>query len=242
MLPHAHARTSRQVLTVNRETYEGRNFHHVRYLNTPGLFSGIAVQDCEFLGCVFGQQSDAGYPVRVLDTTVSGCRFVNNSVVGVSFEDVAVTDCATVGDPLTLEGCVFRRVILRGRVGSWIMNDLHRSFPDDVRAAFSRAERDFYSQGEYALDISEAVFESASLYYLPGDLVKRDPETQFLVRKENLLGADLSALSKIMQRRLKRVERNPFDSTVLVVGRDDENFKKNLPAYRQLVDLGIADP
>jgi len=53
-------------------------------------------------------------------------------------------------------------------------------------------------------------------------------------------GADLSMLPRSAQRRLKRVARSPFDSTVLVVGRDEADFKESLALHRQLVDLGIV--
>lgn len=43
------------------------------------------------------------------------------------------------------------------------------------------------------LDITEAEFDSATLLGVPGDLVRRNPETQFLVRKELLAGVDLSS-------------------------------------------------
>jgi hypothetical protein len=79
------------------------------------------------------------------------------------------------------------------------------------------------------------------MFSLPGELVRRDPETQFVVRKERLTAADLSILSRSMRRRLKRAARSPFDSTVLVVGRDGPDFTGNLVNHRKLVDLGIAE-
>jgi hypothetical protein len=40
-----------------------------------------------------------------------------------------------------------------------------------------------YADIEWALDISEAVFSDVDLSYVPGDLVRRGPETQFLIRR-----------------------------------------------------------
>jgi hypothetical protein len=122
-----------------------------------------------------------------------------------------------------------------------LFREIPKSLPDDRRKAFAEAEQQFYAEGEYALDITEAVFESASMFSLPGELIRRDPGTQFLVRKEQLAGVDLSMLPRSMQRRLRRAARRPFDSTVLVVGRDEPDFKESLASHRQLVDLGIAE-
>lgn len=221
--------------------YEGQKFHDLRHIDEPCVVSGVTVRNCEFSGCVFGQRVDSEYPIRVQDATVARTRFVNNSVSGVLFEDVTVEDCVTSGDPMILNGCLFRRVTLRGQVGSWVINNAARSVREDVRADFAQAERRFYATGEYALDISEALFESASLFFLPGDLIKRDPETQFLVRKEKVVGADLSKVPATLRTDLKLAERNPYDSTVLVVGREDEDFDEYLAMHRQLVDIGLAE-
>ncbi|MGW7532546.1 hypothetical protein [Amycolatopsis sp. NPDC054798] len=225
-------------------TYTGRQFHHLRRLNAPGVFSGITVKNCEFFGCVFGDQSDASRPVRVTDTTVTGSKFINNSVVGVQFEDVTITN-STTGTPMALEGCLFRNVVLRGRLGTWIVNGLwHPSYPETTRSAFARSELEFYAglraAGEFALDISEAKFRSGDLFHLPGDLIRRNPESQFLAHKKHVEHADLSALSGTQQRLLKRVVKNQHDSTVLVAGRMRADFAARLADLRQLVDLGLA--
>lgn len=187
------------------------------------------------------QVGDPAYPTRVVDSELTGTRLVNSAAIGVRFEDVTVTGCPTPADPVYLDGCLFRHVVLRGRLGSWLFREMPKAIPDGRRKAFAEAEQQFYAEGEYALDITEAVFESASMFSLPGDLVRRDPETQFLVRKERVAGADLSTLPRSAQRWLKRVARSPFDSTVLVVGRDEPDFKESLASHRQLVDLGIAE-
>ncbi|WP_410595428.1 hypothetical protein [Amycolatopsis sp. lyj-23] len=222
-------------------TYEDREFSHLRLLEGPRTLDGISVRGGELLDCAIVQVDDPDYPIRVIDSEITGTRLVNSAAIGVRFEDVTVTDCPTPADPVYLDGCLFRHVILRGRLGSWIFDEMPKTLPDYRRKAFAEAEKRFYADGEYALDITEAVFESASMFSLPGDLVRRDPETQLLVRKERLAGADLSMLPRSTQRWLKRVARSPFDSTVLVVGRDEPEFKESLAAHRQLIDLGIAE-
>ena len=222
-------------------TYEDREFRHLRLDERPRTLAGISVRGGELQDCAIVQVDDPAYPIRVADSAITGTRLVNSAAFGVRFEDITVTDCPTPADPAYLDGCLFRHVVLRGRLGSWIFNEMSKSVPDDRRKAFAEAGQQFYAEGEYALDITEAVFESASMFSLPGDLVRRDPETQFLVRKEKLAGADLSVLPRSMQRRLKRAARSPFDSTVLVVGRDEPDFEESLAAHRQLIDLGIAE-
>ncbi|WP_158226878.1 hypothetical protein [Amycolatopsis vastitatis] len=226
---------------MTRVTYENQEFQHLRLVDRQRTLAGISVRGGELFDCVIVQVDDPAYPIRIVDSEIAGTRLVNSAAFGVRFEDVTVTDCPTPADPVFLDGCLFRHLVLRGRLGSWLFREMPKSIPDDLRKAFAEAEQRFYAEGEYALDITEAVFESASMFSLPGDLVRRDPETQFLVRKERLAGADLSMLPRATQRRLKRAARSPFDSTVLVVGRDEPDFKESLASHRQLVDLGIAE-
>ncbi|WIX98643.1 hypothetical protein QRX60_31840 [Amycolatopsis mongoliensis] len=157
------------------------------------------------------------------------------------FEGVVVDGCVTGNEALTLRGCLFRRVLLRGEVGDWIVNDMRRELPDVEYQAFLDAAKKFYASGEWVLDISEAEFGSAALFSLPGDLVRRNPETQFLVRKECLVDVDLSSFSRVMRLRLKRVGRSIFDSAVLVVGHGSDRFNEDLAEHRKLVDLGVAE-
>jgi hypothetical protein len=157
------------------------------------------------------------------------------------FENVTISDCPVVGRPMTPQGCVYRDVTLRGRLGSWIFNSMNKRVDVGLRKKFLESEREFYRNVDCALDISEAVFEAADLYYLPGDLVRRDPETQFLVRKKHFAGADLSEFPKWARYILERVEENPYDSTVIVAGRAEEDFERTIAEFQQLVDLGIAE-
>lgn len=226
---------------MTRVTYENQEFQHLRLGERPHSFESISVRGGELFDCVIVQVDDPAYPIRVVDSEIAGTRLVNSGAFGVWFEDVTVADCPTPADPVFLDGCLFRHVVLRGRLGSWQFREMPNSIPGDIRQAFAEVGRQYYAECEYALDMTEAVFESVSMYCLPGKLIRRDPETQFLVRKEKLVSADLSMLPRSMQRRLKRASRGPFDSTVLVVGREEPDFKESLAAHRQLIDIGIAE-
>jgi hypothetical protein len=52
---------------------------------------------------------------------------------------------------------------------------------------------------------------------------------------------DLSEIPKKTQRLLRRVEKNPYDSTVIVAARNEEDFGGALSDFQQLVDLGIGE-
>ncbi|MET9263863.1 hypothetical protein [Amycolatopsis sp. NPDC004079] len=223
------------------ETYVNQEFRRLRHLDAACNFCEMSFENCHFDNCVLLQDSDPSYPIEVKDVSVSGGSLTNSSAVGTSFERVSLSSCQTPGDPIAPQGCVFSEVKLRGSMGSWIFTDMHSSIPEETRAEFLEAEREFYKNVDFALDVSEGIFETADMFYLPGDLVVRDPETQVLIRKSRLATADVSRLPRLMVRLLRRVEKNPYDSTAFVVGRDREDFDEALAELQLLVDLGIAE-
>ena len=222
-------------------SYVSQEFRRLQHSDIPRVFSGMVFENCHFLNCSLIQDEDVLYPIRVQDVTVSDGGLVNCNAIGVRFENVVLDNCQAVGDPMSPAGCVFGGVRLRGMLGSWIFNDMDPSLSDSVRTDFREAEREFYNEVDFALDISEGVFESADMYYLPGDLVVRDPETQVLIRKGSLAVADISQLPRRAVRILERVKNNPFDCTVLVVGRARKDFDEALEEVRMLVECGIAE-
>ena len=212
----------------------------LRHMDAPRVFGRMSFVNCHFVNCALIQDEDASYPIKVEDVSASGGSLTNCIATGVSFRNVELSDCQAVGDSMTPAGCVFREVRLRGVMGSWIFNDMDPSLPDLATGEFLEAEREFYQSVDFALDISEGIFEAADMYHLPGDLVVRDPETQVLIRKDRLAAADLSQLPKSTVRMLRRVHENPYGSTAVVAGRAQKNFDEALAELRLLVELGIA--
>jgi hypothetical protein len=60
----------------------------------------------------------------------------------------------------------------------------NHALPAQMRAEFEMGILDYYSRVDWALDISKADFEEADLYYVPGNLARRDEETQVLLRQD----------------------------------------------------------
>lgn len=130
---------------------------------------------------------------------------------GREFERLRRFDEPAVLSGITLRDCEFRscdlaqcfdpaypiRVSDVRVVGcSFFGNSVHRDLSESEHASFLAAATKFYAGVDWVLDISDAAFESAALFSLPENLIRRDPETQFLVRKERLLGVELSSSSR----------------------------------------------
>jgi hypothetical protein len=79
-------------------------------------------------------------------------------------------------------------VAIRGAGGGLTLDELI-SIPDEKERIqrFRAANGAFYENVDWALDISKAEFESCRIFCeLPVRLIRRDPETQVVVRREKL--------------------------------------------------------
>jgi hypothetical protein len=221
-----------------RQRFSGETFEHLRGYGTGRTFSEIDLDRVKFVGCVFGQQDDPEFGFVVRDVTATRCRTDNCNVQGVRFEDVTVDGLSTKHQGLG--GCLFKHVTLKGKVGPILTTPVNRGVPEDTRAAMNAAMVDYYKDVDWALDISEAELSDSDFYMVPGDLVRRDPETQFLLRREVIapakdqlpVGPNIAA---------SRFDSTPFDSIVAVVGRRSKNFARDLEEFEQIRKAGLAE-
>ncbi len=221
-----------------RQQLSGLTFENLRRYGTGHTFSEIDLDRVKFVGCVLGQQDDPEFGFVVRDMTGARCRADNCSVQGVRFEDVTVDGLTTKNQQLG--GCLFRHVTLKGKIGPIMTTPVHRGVPEEIRAAMNAAMVAYYNDVDWALDISEAEFSDADFYMVPGDLVRRDPETQFLLRRDVItpakdglpLGPNIAA---------SRFDTTPFDSLVAVVGRRSKNFARDLEEFEQVRKAGLAE-
>ncbi|MFE2557187.1 hypothetical protein ACFXGT_14385 [Streptomyces sp. NPDC059352] len=204
----------------------------------------VELVGCEFNGCTLAQFDDPGFGLVVRDVVAEKLSAKRCVVDGVRFEDVRV-DGLALSSLTHLTGCLFRRVTLRGRIGPLMATSPNFGLSEDVRAAFVAAAEQYYAEAdpatEWALDITEAEFSEADLYYVPGHLVRRDPETQFLLHRDRLAGVDVKGLPLFAQIALERFDESPFDSIVAVAPRRSANFAERLEAYETLRSLGVAE-
>lgn len=221
-----------------RQQFTGETFEHLRGVDTGRTYSEIDLVRVKFVGCVFGQQDDPEFGFVVRDVTATKCRADNCSVEGVRFEDVTVDGLATKHQGLG--GCLFKHVTLKGKIGPILTTPVNRGVPEETRSAMNAAMVAYYKDVDWALDISAAELGDADFYMVPGDLVRRDPETQFLLRRDVItpakdrlpLGPSIAA---------SRFESTPFDSIVAAVGRRSKNFARDLEEFEQVRKAGLAE-
>ncbi|WP_455351365.1 hypothetical protein [Streptomyces sp. SYSU K217416] len=224
--------------------FEQQKLQNIKSIGSGRELAGYELVRCEFNGCDLAQFDDPALGLVVRDLTAERVTVRRSFVDGVRFEDVEVNGLA-VASLMHLNGCVFRRVTLRGRIGPIMTTPPSFSLPEETQAAFAAGVKAFYARADadmdWALDISEAEFEEVDLYYVPGHLVRRDPETQFLLHRDRLAGVDFGSLSTFAKIAVDRFEVTPFDSIVAVAPRRSAYFAEALAGYEELRALGVAD-
>lgn len=99
----------------------------------------------------------------------------------------------------------------------------------------------FFADIERALDISQAEFSDVDFSHIPGNLVRRDPKTQFLVHREAALSAALDSLPSYASIIAERAGLSPYDTTVAPVPTRSKNADRYRGELQVLRDRGTAE-
>jgi len=171
------------------------------------------------------------------------CEQLGSSVYTAIVEDVLVDGCKTNGLFNTC-GAVFKHVVIKGKVGQLMISPLV-SFSRKIsqQRALDRANMSYYASVDWALDIREAQFEEAVLCGVPARLVLRDPETQFVLRREKALeGKWKSMLSgTYWDGYIDYFLERGAEDEVMVAPKLSSQFRKSLDVLLALRDAGVVE-
>ncbi len=213
-------------------------FEHRKFIEQAATIADLDFERCAFGGGAIMQETDdPAYALVVSNVSLRKCKTGNVVLYGVRFEDVTV-DTLGHGKAIELEACVCTHVVLRGKLGAVRFSP---AVEDGSRAVLAPAAAKLYEHVDWALDITEAEFSDIEIWDVPGHLVKRDPETQFLIRREAAAAADIDALPEFAKIYVERAAEAPYETSVLAAPIRSKSFEETLNAFRRLRDLGIAE-
>lgn len=198
-------------------------------------FSNLELSDVKFQNA-----SLRGGPMpddirKVSNVTLTNTRVARSLVQNLALSKVVVDGCVTE-TPMRLENCFFDEVVMKGDVGRWHVS-LELFMP-----SLRKYASEFYIDVVWALDIREARFADAIFRGIPTDKVRRDPERQFVLRKDKLREDDSwKRLAKPLSNRITFWLRLDGDTELLVANDLAPTFELELERYRTLRDAGFAD-
>lgn len=222
------------------EKFTKEKIGHRKVVGSPNVLRDAEFDQCQFDGGALVQYDDPTCGLVVEDVVLRKCRAGNTVLHGVRFENVTVDGLAN-RSLLQFEACLFDRVTLRGRIGPIMTMPASGTIPAEMQAAFREQAAKFFSEIDWALDISEAEFSDADFSQVPGNLVRRNPETQFLIRREAALSAAPDSLPGFAAIVAERAGNSPYDTTVAAVPTRSKNADRYQDELRILRAQGIAE-
>lgn len=212
--------------------------------------SGAVYSDLEFVKCRFESSGlsitrDPMLRATVRNVRLTKCEQRGSAIDTAIIEDVLVDGLKTNGLFQTW-GAVFKHVTLRGKIGRIMISPAVATGTAKLeeQRAFDAANADYYAKVDWALDISEGEFEECELQRVPAHLVRRDPETQAVIKREMAIQGKWRELdlSKTHWKTSIEFMLNRGDAdVVLVAGKRDRKFRDLLDGLKKLRDAGVAE-
>jgi hypothetical protein len=232
---------------------ERREFaNHHRFTIPEGL-DDIELRRCTFRQCQAPAQTTLDQRPTLRHITMTRCHVEASDLGPIVAEDCLVDTIwfhRGIWGPQRLGGCAFKHVVLRGSIHGALEIDyspdwigIGRYALDD---AFVMSNADYYEKVDWALDISEARFTNCWLKFadIPARLVRRDPATQIVVRRERALGRDW--METQLPEGAWRFSISDFLKTelpdlILVACPKGDHYQRELDTIKWLRDEGIAE-
>lgn len=214
--------------------------------NSGALFCDYEFVRCRFEHCLLGTLRDTSRRPTARRITLIGCSALQCHLIAPILEDITVSGLDSDAN-LILWAPAFRHVTLAGPICNLIVNidEDPAGELDPINAEFRKANVDFYSTVDWALDISKAEFSDVSIRGVPAGLVRRDPESQVVIRREQVLSSRWKDVPLSGTHWATEIEwfldRGEADH-VLIAPKRSTNIRKLLDGLRLLQKEGVAEP
>lgn len=207
-------------------------------------FQELVIERCHFLSCGLSIVRKPRLRTVVRDVSIVDCSVRGSAIETAHLIDVHIAGLKTSG-LLQCWGAAFERVMMKGKIGRVMLS---RSVSAGLASkreqrAFDKANDEIYGRIDWSLDLSEGEFQECEIQGIPAELIRRDPETQVIVRRSDLANGtwrevDLEGTfwSTSLELFLKRGEAN----VVLVAPRRGKGFRSLVRGLDRLVEAGIA--
>jgi hypothetical protein len=227
-------------------TYKDHVFDGLKSLHDPVLISDLELARCTFRGCNLWTLEDPSRRAVVRNVRLENCQIVGESskVRGAVIED-CVIDGLTAGGLMHMDGCVFRHVTVRGRIGDLVLTNAPLVVAPEIQRQFVEANAEYYGGVDWALDIREAICdEQMGLRGIPSALIRRDPRTQIMVTRKRIeehpwVSSDLDGRVRSW---ISMMVRFGWEDEVFVVPAKHPRRQSMLDSLAKLRELGIAEP
>lgn len=231
-----------------KKSFQDREFRSFYDDNSGKTFRDLEFRKCHFVSCAISITRDPRHRSKVANVQLINCEQHGCTLEAAIIEDSLIDSFKTNG-LLQSWGAVFKHVVLRGKIGRIMISPLISGvamgkLSKDKQKPFDVANEDFYSGIDWALDLREAEFEEADLRGVPGHLILREPNTQFIITREKALQrkwqeVDLSGT--YWQTAIEFFLEGQMQSELLVAPKRHPRFRALLDGLWKLRDAGVVE-
>lgn len=212
--------------------------------DSAAVYEGFEFDRCTFLGCVISLTVEPALRSTVRNVRLTNCSQRGCLIYPAVIEESEVNGLNTHGQLLAVHGAVFKHVVLRGKIDR-VMIRQKLGEPKNVQTAFDRANASYYRSVDWALDIRDGEFKELEIDGVPAKLIRRDPETQIVVKRKSVLDAMWKKLPlklTIWHQYFGALLAGDYEDTVIVAGKRDPEFKTLIADLKVLRGAGVAEP
>jgi hypothetical protein len=238
-----------------KQIFDGCNIgYHTASGEKGPEYSAMRFVKCEFNSCSLSHHIYSPESRTVLhNISLVNCHQRSCDIGPAILENVLIDGLTTHG-LLLVDGAVYDRVVLKGKIGRIFCRN---SFPicgddrkiikeADLEKAFTKANREFYAGLEsFALDISNADFQECDIRDIPVDLIRINQETQVKVRREKaerLDFEDMDFMNTGFGVAIRFMLDSDNDGVVLVAGKENKRrFSAEMHVIDTLRKRGMAE-
>jgi hypothetical protein len=226
--------------------FEGQEFVQWFDRDSGAIYSDIEFVKCRFESSGLSITREPRLRAIIRNIHLRKCEQRGSTLRAAIVEDVLVEDFKTNGLFQTW-GAVFKHVTLRGKIGRIMISPLVApgSATLEQQRAFDDANAEYYAKVDWALDISEAQFEGeCDLRRVPAHLVRRDAETQVVVKREKAMQGEwrkLDLAKTYWARAIEGFLQEGDPDIVFVAGKRDRKFRDLVDGLNKLRDVGVAE-
>lgn len=228
------------------KVYQNREFRSFYDRNSRRTFADLEFRKCHFVSCAVSITRDPRRRSTVRNVRLVDCEQHGCALDAAIVEDVLVDGFRSEGLFQTW-AAVFKHVTLRGKIGHVMTSPAVATgtATPAQQKAFDEANAAYYATVDWALDIREARFAEADLRGIPARLVRRDPETQFILtreRAEKAMADELLEKGSYWWHVLQLFLDLGLQDKVMVAPKAHPRFRKILGDLWALRDKGILEP
>jgi hypothetical protein len=198
--------------------------------------------DAQLSACVFESCQviclDYNHRVRFKAIEASRCTMKNCTVRGAIFQECRAEHLRSSGTTRLLS-CLYDRVTLSGRLDNLMLKPTWAPETADFDAQLAKEQ----SGVDWALDISGIESKELDIRGIPADLIRRDEETQALVRAEVVQAADWQSVAEGASRFgiLLMLEQGEPSCVIVAPKRNKKMFAEVMKQIRALRKAGLAE-